>query len=129
VIVADASVLANAIGDDGTDGATTRAALVGQDLSIPELADVEVVSVLRRRWLAKAMTARRFATAVTDLASLPADRYPLLPFMPRAYELRANVSPYDATYVALAEQLGCQLLTADARLARAHGPRCPIVVL
>lgn len=129
MIVADASVLANAVGDDGTDGATARAALVGQDLSIPQLADVEVVSVLRRRWLAKAMTARRFATGVADLASLPADRYPLLPFMPRAYELRANVSPYDATYVALAEQLGCQLLTADARLARAHGPRCPIVVL
>lgn len=129
MIVADASVLANAIGDDGADGVTARAALAGQDLSIPELADVEVVSVLRRRWLAKTMTARRFATAVNDLASLPADRYPLLAFMPRAYELRANVSPYDATYVALAEQLGCQLITADARLARAHGPRCPIVVL
>ena len=129
MIVVDASVLANAIGDDATDGATARAALAGQDLSIPELADVEVVSVLRRRWLAKTMTARRFATAVADLASLPADRYPLLPFMTRAYELRANVSPYDAAYVALAEQLGCQLLTADARLARAHGPRCPIIVL
>jgi predicted nucleic acid-binding protein len=129
VIVTDASVLANAIGDDGIDGATARAALAGQDLSIPELADVEVVSVLRRRWLSKTMTARRFATAVNDLARLPADRYPLLPFMTRAYELRANVSPYDASYVALAEQLGCQLLTVDARLARAPGPRCPIVVL
>lgn len=129
MIVADASVLANAIGDDGIDGATARAALAGQDLSIPELADVEVVSVLRRRWLSKTMTARRFATAVNDLARLPADRYPLLPFMTRAYELRANVSPYDASYVALAEQLGCQLLTVDARLARAPGPRCPIVLL
>lgn len=129
MIVADASVLANAIGDDGIDGATARAALAGQDLSIPELADVEVVSVLRRRWLSKTMTARRFATAVNDLARLPADRYPLLPFMTRAYELRANVSPYDATYVALAEQLGCQLLTVDARLARAPGPRCTMVVL
>lgn len=129
MIVADASVLANAIGDDATDGTTARAALAGQDLSIPALADVEVVSVLRRRWLAKTMTARRFATAVDDLVRLPADRYPLLPFMRRAYELRANVSPYDASYVALAEQLGCQLITADARLARAHGPRCPIVVL
>jgi predicted nucleic acid-binding protein len=129
VIVADASVLANAIGDDGPDGTAARAALAGHELSFPELADLEVVSVLRRRWLAKTMSARRFATAVGDLALLPADRYPLLPFMARAYELRANVSPYDATYVALAEQLGCPLLTADARLARAPGPRCPIVVL
>lgn len=129
MIVADASILANAIGDDGTEGDAARAALSGNDLSIPDLADVEVVSVLRRRWLAKTMSARRFATAVRDLASLPADRYPLSPFMPRAYELRSKVSPYDATYVALAEQLDCQLITADARLARAHGPRCPIVVL
>lgn len=85
--------------------------------------------MFRRRWLAKTMTARRFADAVADLASIPADRYPMLPFMTTAYELRSNVSPYDATYVALAEHLGCDLITADARLARATGPRCSIVVL
>ncbi len=90
---------------------------------------MEVVSVLRRRWLAKTMTARRFAAAVDDLGAVPADRYPVLPFMPRAYELRANLSAYDATYVALAEQLGCALLTADRRLASAHGPRCAITVI
>lgn len=71
----------------------------------------------------------RFAAAVGDLAALPADRYPLLPFMPRAYELRANVSAYNATYVALAEELDCTLVTADRRLASAPGPRCPIVVI
>jgi predicted nucleic acid-binding protein len=129
VIVADASVLANAVGDDGSDGATARSSLAGNDLSIPDLADVEVVSVLRRRWLAKSITARRFASAISDLASIPADRYPVLPFVPRAYELRSNVSPYDATYIALAENLGCSLITADGRLARAHGPRCRIIVL
>jgi predicted nucleic acid-binding protein len=129
VIVVDASVLANVVGDDGADGDRARDALAGEDVSIPDLADVEVVSVLRRRWLAKTMTARRFANAIDDLALLPADRYPALPFMPRAYELRANVSAYDATYVALAEHLGCSLLTADARLASAPGPRCAISVL
>jgi predicted nucleic acid-binding protein len=129
VIVVDAAVLANAVGDDGPDGATARAALSGNDLSVPDLVDVEVVSVLRRRWLAKTITAKRFATAVSDLASVPADRYPVLPFMSRAYELRSNVSPYDSTYVALAEQLACVLITADARLAGAHGPRCSIMVL
>jgi predicted nucleic acid-binding protein len=129
VIVVDASVLANVVGDDGADGDRARDALAGEDVSIPDLADVEVVSVLRRRWLGKTMTARRFATAIDDLALLPADRYPALPFMPRAYELRANVSAYDATYVALAEHLGCALMTADARLASAPGPRCAITVL
>jgi predicted nucleic acid-binding protein len=129
VIVVDASVLANVVGDDGAQGDRARAALVGQDVSVPDLVDVEVVSVLRRRWLAKTMTARRFAAAIDDLAMLPADRYPALPFMPRAYELRANVSAYDATYVALAEHLACSLLTADARLAAAPGPRCAITLL
>jgi predicted nucleic acid-binding protein len=60
---------------------------------------------------------------------VPADRYPVLPFMQRAYELRANVSPYHATHVALAEHLGCTLVTADARLSRAHGPRCQLTLL
>jgi predicted nucleic acid-binding protein len=129
LIVVDASVLANALGDDGSDGARARSALAGQDVSVPDLVDVEVVSVLRRRWLAKMLTARRFAAAIGDLVTLPADRYPVLPFMPRAYELRANVSAYDATYVALAEQLGCPLITADTRLAAAPGPRCAITVL
>ena len=129
MIVVDASVLANVVGDDGADGALAREALRGHELSVPDLADVEVVSVLRRRWLAKTVTARRFAAAVDDLSALPANRYPVLPFMPRAYELRANVSPYDATYVALAEELGCDLITVDRRLATAPGPRCTIRVL
>jgi len=129
VIVIDASILANVVGDDGTDGDRAREVVAGQELSVPDLVDVEVVSVLRRRWLAKTMTARRFAAAVNDLGALPADRYPVLPFMPRAYELRANVSAYDATYVALAEQLDCALVTADRRLASAPGPRCSITVI
>lgn len=54
-----------------------------------------------------------------DLADLPFPRYPALPFMRRAYELRANVSSCDAVYVALAEVLGCDLVTADHRLATA----------
>jgi predicted nucleic acid-binding protein len=129
VIVVDASVLANVVGYDGTDGDRAREAVRGHELSVPDLVDVEVVSVLRRRWLAKTMTARRFSTAIDDLSALPADRYPVLPFMPRAYDLRANVSAYDATYVALAEQLDCALLTADRRLAAAPGPRCTITVI
>jgi len=129
VIVVDASVLANVVGDDGADGDRARQELQGHELSVPDLVDVEVVSVLRRRWLAKAINARRFAVAVDDLGALPADRYPVLPFMPRAYELRAIVSAYDATYVALAEQLGCALVTGDRRLAATPGLGCAITVI
>jgi predicted nucleic acid-binding protein len=130
VIVVDASVLANAIGDDGSDGWQARAELRRADaLSAPDLVDVETVAVLRKRWLAKAITANRFSTAISDLADLGIDRYPALPLMRGAYELRANVTAYDAAYVALAEGLDCPLITADARLAKAPGLRCQVKLL
>ncbi|MCP4964140.1 MAG: type II toxin-antitoxin system VapC family toxin, partial [bacterium] len=79
-----------------------------------------------KRWIDKTITARRFATALSDLANTPLRRYPTAPLLSRVYELRANVTAYDAIYVALTEALGWELLTADARLTRASGPRCPI---
>ena len=72
---------------------------------------------------------QRFAVALEDLEDLDLARYPALPLMRRAYELRANVTAYDAAYVALAELLGCGLLTGDDRLAKAPGPRCTIRLL
>lgn len=127
MIVVDASVLANALADDGGDGRTARGRLRGEvDLTAPDLVDVETVSVLRRRWLGGTLTARRFSTAIDDLEDLDLARFPTLPLMRRAYELRANLTSYDATYVALAEQFGCTLVTADARLASAPGILCPV---
>jgi len=130
VIVVDASVLANALGDDDTDGSLARSELrAAVDLTAPDLVDVETVAVLRKRWLARTISEQRFQTAVSDLERLDFERVPALRLMRRAYELRANVTAYDATYVALAEALDCELLTADQRLARAAGPRCTIRVL
>jgi predicted nucleic acid-binding protein len=130
VIVVDASVLANALADDGADGRAARARLyVADELAAPDLVDVETVSVLRKRWLAHDLTARRFAAAVDDLEDVDLTRYAALPLMQRAYELRANVTTYDAAYVALAETLGCPFVTADERLTRAPGIRCSIDVV
>lgn len=130
MIVLDASVLANALGDDNTDGSLARRELRSAvDLTAPDLVDVETVAVLRKRWLARTISAQRFHTAVSDLERLDFERVPTLRLMRRAYELRANVTAYDATYVALAEALECELLTSDQRLARAAGPRCTIRVL
>jgi predicted nucleic acid-binding protein len=129
VIVVDASVLANVVGDDGPTGAAARARLAAAvDASMPDLADVETVAVLRKRWLARTLTGGRFRNAVADLLALPIVRFPSGPLMTRAYELRADVSPYDAAYVALAEGLACPLVTGDARLARAPGLACPVEV-
>jgi predicted nucleic acid-binding protein len=127
LIVVDASVLANVVADDGADGRTARDVVRGAGgLSAPDLVDVETVSVLRKRWLAGTLSATRFATAIDDLMDLEVERYPGLPLLRRVFELRDNVSAYDAVYVALAEGLACTLLTADARLVNAPGPRCDI---
>ena len=125
MIVVDASVLANALADDTADGRLARQRLTsGGELVAPDLVDVATVSVLRRRWLAGDVTARRFSAAIEDLENLSLTRFPTLPLMRRAYELRANVTAYDAAYVALAEQLDCTLVTADARLTKAPGVKC-----
>lgn len=130
MIVIDASVLANVVGDDGADGQRARLEFRNAgDVAAPDLADIETVAVLRKRWIAGTVSDQRFAAAVDDLGQLDIDRYPALRFMRRAYELRANVTVYDSAYVALAEALSCELLTADQRLANASGPRCAIRVL
>jgi predicted nucleic acid-binding protein len=130
LIVVDASVLANVVGDDGSAGRLARDRVAAATAwSAPDLVDVETVSVLRRRWLAGDLTARRFRSAVDDLLALPIVRFPTGPLMVRAYELRSNATPYDAAYVALAEGLSCPLLTGDARLANAPGVRCVVEVL
>jgi predicted nucleic acid-binding protein len=130
LIVIDASVLANIVGDDGSDGQRARLEFRhAGDVAAPDLADVETVAVLRKRWIAGTVSDQRFAAAVDDLGQLDIDRYPTLRFMRRAYELRANVTVYDSAYVALAEALSCELLTADQRLANAPGSRCAIRVL
>jgi predicted nucleic acid-binding protein len=130
VIVVDASVLANVVGDDGPEGHEARREVrAAGELAAPDLVDVETVAVLRKRWLAGSIADARFAAAVSDLEDIELDRYPVLRFMRRAGELRGNVTPYDAAYVALAEILGCELWTADRRLAKAPGPACAIRVL
>jgi len=129
VIVVDASVLAVALADDGPDGDRARVRLRGERLTAPELLDLEVASVLRRQAREGAIDARRAALALADLAALPLQRAPHRSLLTRCWELRDNLTIYDAAYVALAEALHASLLTGDKRLARATGPRCHIEVL
>ena len=94
------------------------------DLHAPHLLDVEVLSALRRLVAAGHVTAARAAEAIADLLALPLDRHGHDVLVPRIWELRENLTAYDATYVALAEAVadeGASLITADARLARATG--------
>jgi predicted nucleic acid-binding protein len=129
VIVVDASVLAPALADDGDDGDRARERLRGEDLAAPELIDLEVLSTLRRAARAKRLDEDRSHQALTDLAALPLRRVPHLPLLGRVWELRDNLSAYDASYVALAEALDTVLVTADGRIERASGINCEIAVL
>lgn len=126
MIVVDASVLAPALADDSSTGDRARRRLAGEAIAAPALVDLEVASVLRRAALAGKLDDRRSGQAVADLAALPLRRAPHEPLLSRIWQLRANVTVYDAAYVALAEALSAVLLTADARLHRAPGARCEI---
>jgi predicted nucleic acid-binding protein len=129
VIVVDASILATALGDDGPDGDGARERLRGERLAAPELVDLEVLSVWRRQARQGKLDARRAQLALADLASVPLRRAQHRPLLARCWELRDNLTIYDAVYVALAEALDVTLHTGDGRLARASGLRCRIEVL
>jgi predicted nucleic acid-binding protein len=123
-------VLAPALADDGPEGDLARDRLA-QDRSLhaPHLVDLEVLSVLRGHQDAGKLVGRRADLAIADLTRLPLTRYPHLPFARRIWDLRRNLTPYDAAYVALAETLDCPMVTADGRLARAPGVVCTVEVL
>lgn len=129
MIVVDASVLAPALADDGADGDRVRERLRGEQLTAPELIDLEVVSTVRRAARAGRLDDRRSGQVLNDLAVLPLRRVPHLPLLPRVWELRDNLTAYDAAYVALAEALDALLLTADGPMGRASGVHCEVEVL
>lgn len=129
MLVIDASVLAVSLIDDGPDGDLVRERLRGEQLAAPALIDLEVVSVWRGLARGGHLDARRVGQALDDLQDLPMQRVEHTPFVARCWELRDNLTVYDAAYVALAEALQAPLLTGDRRLARATGPRCAIEVV
>jgi len=129
LIVVDASALAAALADDDADGDAARDRLEDDRLAAPEVIDLEIASMLRRKCGAGIMSLPRALTALADLQTMRLSRRSHGPLLNRIWELRDNVTPYDAAYVALAENLGVTLVTADARLARAPGTRCAFEVL
>ena len=92
-----------------------------ESLHAPHLLDLEVGQVLRRLAREGAVSVRRAEEAIRDLLDLRVTRYPHFLLLPRIWQLRHNLSAYDAAYIALAEELGATLLTRDARLASASG--------
>jgi predicted nucleic acid-binding protein len=126
VAVPDASALVAALVDSGEDGRWAEEQVVAHDLAAPHLVLAEASNILRRAALAGEIGPREATLAHTDLLELDIELFPFEPFGPRVWELRENLTAYDAWYVALAELLDCDLLTLDGRLSRAPGLRCTV---
>jgi predicted nucleic acid-binding protein len=126
VIVVDASVLMLALVDERKPGERTRARLAGERLTAPGVVDLEVISSLRGIVRGGKATAARAERALRNLFALPLERIEHGHLADRIWELRDNLTPYDASYVALAESLDTLLLTGDAKLVRAPGIHCEV---
>lgn len=100
-----------------------------ESIHMPHLADVEVAHVLRRLVSLKAIPERTAREAIADLQDLDIDRHAHDPLLERIWELRGNVSAYDAAYLALTEVLGATLLTSDRKLAKAAGRLARVEVM
>ena len=99
------------------------------DLHSVHLLDLEVLQVLRRMLLAGVVDGDRAAQAVEDFTALRVRRWSHVPLRTRIWDLRANVTAFDAAYLALAERLRCTLLTRDTRLAKAPGHEAMVEVM
>ncbi len=127
LVVDSSAVLAALAASDPAPELVERLADDG-DLHAPHLIDTEVLHALRRMLRKGQISVERAHDARTDCAELTLVRYPHEPLSDRVWELRENLTAYDATFVALAEALGAPLVTCDARLAAAPGTRARIDV-
>jgi predicted nucleic acid-binding protein len=122
VIVVDASVILPGLLAEGA----SRALLARDDVHVPHLADSELVHGLRGNVLRGTVPAAAAAEALARWTALGMRRHAAVRLLPRVWALRDVLSAYDATYVALAEFLGCPLATGDGGIARAAGIRCEV---
>jgi predicted nucleic acid-binding protein len=130
VIVPDASVVIEMLlRTDAGEAARGQLLADGETLHAPHLIDLEVAHVLRRLEARREIPAARALQALETFAALRLARYSHEPMLGRIWELRKNLTAYDAAYVALAEGLGATLITCDARIARVPGIRAGVVVV
>ncbi len=126
--VVDASAVVAALVDSGPHGEWAESVVSASDLAAPELVLAESTNILRRMERAEIISRIEANGAQTDLLGMEIELFPFAPFARRIWELRSNLTSYDAWYVALAEALDCPLATLDGKLTRAPGPKCAFIV-
>ncbi len=130
MIVVDASALTDALVDDGPQGDSARSELAADpQWAAPGHLIVEVVSAIQGKVLGGTLGSDRAGEAIVALPQLVVVQVGTAELVDRMWQLRHNLSAYDAAYVAAAEALGCPLVTGDARLAKAEGVRCRVTVV
>jgi predicted nucleic acid-binding protein len=125
--VCDASVVVAMLLDSGPDGRWASGEMMGAELFAPTLLPYECSNIIRRHELSGAVSADQGAQAHADLLDLAVALWPYELLGSRVWELRHNVSSYDAAYVALAEALTAPLLTLDRRIKGAPGLECVVL--
>jgi len=129
VIVVDASAIIEVLLNTTTGDELSRYLFAtGQTLHVPHLTDVEVLQVLRRYSIGKTLDRKRAGEAFDDYRAMPLTRYAHSVLLPRVWELRHNLTAYDAVYVALAEALDATLVTCDRGLGSVAGHHAAIRV-
>lgn len=123
-VILDASVVVSALTDNGREGQWSDDVLLSSRLAAPHLLPVEAANVLRKGVFAGVISDDVATLAHGDFGDLRIELLGYQPFASRAWELRHNLSAYDAWYVAVAESLEAPLATLDLHLARSDGPRC-----
>ena len=121
MIVLDTSAIVNLLVGDQPRLQLTSRVTTASSIHAPHLLDTEVVSALRGLVLDKHLSARRAEAALQDFLDLPVVRYPATPLINEVWRRRGAHTAYDATFIALAEALGCPLVTCDAKTQRARG--------
>jgi predicted nucleic acid-binding protein len=124
MLVIDAGLVVAALVDGGPDGTWADGLLGSDGLAAPHLMPVEVANILRRTVMSGEISSDTGSMAHADLLALRVELFPHAPFATRVWELRQNITVYDAWYVTLAESLDASLGTLDVRLTKAPGPRC-----
>jgi predicted nucleic acid-binding protein len=129
VLVVDTSAIVAALVERPQPASLVERLGADGDLHAPHLIDVEIVHVLRRLARRGELPQPRAAAALEDYGELAIVRYPHIMLLERMWELRDNLTAYDAAFVALGEALGVPLITADERLASAAGHRAKVELI
>jgi predicted nucleic acid-binding protein len=126
--VVDSSLIVDALSAREGDEVLRQRLSTPRTLHAPHHLDVEVASTVRGLAAGKKIADRRGEQMLADYSRLRIARHPVWPYHPRMWELRHNLGAYDAAYIALAEALGCELLTGDVKLKNAAGHHATVIV-